>query len=314
MKRFRKTYGLLIFLFLLAGSLIAGCSAKDKPLQEGESAYQIYYLNVAATKLASKEYRTMTTDTELLVEELMFEIQNVPTDLECQAALSDKVTYQGFKRADQVLYLYFDNNYTSMASYREVLCRAALVKTLTQAAGVDHVSIYCGEQPLMGADGTPVGMMKASDFVESISDVNAYESTELTLYFTDKNGEKLYAEKRTVMHDINTSVQKVVVEELISGPEKKGLCPTLDSKVKLLNVSVNENVCYLNFDASFLNSTPEVRDYIPIYSIVNSISELSGVNRVQISINGSQDMLFRESISLNTAFERNLDYVGGIND
>lgn len=309
MRRLKNGYGLLM-LFLLISILTAGCSSKEKPLQEGEAAYQIYYLNSSATKLTSKEYRTMTTDTELLTEELMFAIQNVPTDLEYQTALSDKVTYQGANQIDRVLYLYFDNTYTSMPPYREVLCRAALVKTLTQLAGVDYVSIYCGEQPLMGADGTPVGMMKASDFVESISDVNAYECTELTLYFTDKDGEKLYAEKREVMHDINTSVQKVVVEQLISGPESRHLYPTLDSKMKLLNVSVNENVCYLNFDASFLNSASEVRDYIPIYSIVNSISELSGVNRVQISVNGSQDVMFRESISLNTVFERNLDYIG----
>lgn len=309
----RKCRLLALFLLTICG-LLVGCSSKNKPLQEGESAYQVYYLNSAMTKLVGQEYRTMTQDTDLLVEELMLAFRNVPADLDSQAALSDKVDYQGFKRTDKVLYLYFDNNYTSMASYREVLCRAALVKTLTQIPDVDHVSIYCAEQPLMGADGVPVGMMTASDFVDSISDVNAFEKTELTLYFTDEEGEKLYAEKRTVMHNINTSVQKVVVDELISGPERRNLRPTLDSKVKLLNVAVNENVCYLNFDASFLNSTPEVLDYIPIYSIVNSISELSGVNRVQISVNGSQDVIFRENISLNTVFERNLDYIGGVNN
>ncbi|MGN0158350.1 MAG: GerMN domain-containing protein [Brotaphodocola sp.] len=314
MRSLKRTCLLLAFLLLAVCGLMTGCFLGDKPLQEGETAYQVYYLNSSMTKLVGQEYRTMTKDTDLLVEELMTAVRNVPADLDCQAALSEKVDYQGFKRVDKVLYLYFDNNYTSMPSYREVLCRAALVKTLTQVADVDYVSIYCGEQPLMGSDGVPAGMMSASDFVDSISDVNAFESTELTLYFTDDRGEKLYSEKRTVVHNINTSVQKVVVEELISGPERKHLRPTLDPNVKLLNVAVNENVCYLNFDASFLSSMPEVREYIPIYSIVNSISELSGVNRVQISVNGSQDVVFRESISLNTVFERNLDYIGGINN
>ena len=54
----------------------------------------------------------------------------------------------------------------------------------------------------------------------------------------------------------------------------------------------------------------EVKDYIPIYSIVNSLSELSSVNRVQISVNGAQNTKFRDSIELNTLFERNLDYIG----
>ena len=36
------------------------------------------------------------------------------------------------------------------------------------------------------------------------------------------------------------------------------------------------------------------------------------MNRVQISVNGDKEVLFRESISLNTMFERNLDYIGGM--
>ncbi len=312
MMKMRQKLLAFMLVFWAVSSFLTGCSGRNKPLLDGESAYQIYYLNSASTRLVPQEYRTMTSDTDLLIEELMLALRNVPADLDSQAAITDKVVYQGFKRSDMVVYLYFDNNYTSMPSYREILCRAAMVRTLTQIPGVDYVSIYSGEQPLMRSDGIPVGMMSAGDFVDSISDVNAYESTELTLYFTNGDGQKLFAEKRTVMRNINTSIQKLVIEELISGPEQHSLRPTLDPNVKLLNVAVNENVCYLNFDASFLNSTLEIGDYVPIYSIVNSLSEISGVSRVQISVNGSQDVVFRESISLNTAFERNLDYIGGV--
>ena len=310
----RRLAGRFVFLaaLLLAGlCCLTGCRGKTEPLQEGEQAFQIYYLNAAMTRLVPQEYRTMTTDSDELIAELMECFRNVPADLDSQAALSDKVIYQGFKRVDMVLYLFFDNNYISMPSEREILCRAALVKTLTQIPGIDYISVYTGDQPLLGKDGVPVGNMAAGDFVDSISDVNAYESTELTLYFTDEAGEKLYAEKRTVVHSMSTSVEQVILEELIGGPERPGLKATLDPGTKLLNVSVNKNVCYLNFDASFLNNSLEVRDYIPIYSIVNSISELSGMNRVQISVNGSQEVSFRDSIPLNTMFDRNLDYIGG---
>lgn len=312
MKRLWK-WSVLLTALLLAGVcslVLTGCGGK-KPLEAGERAYQIYYLNTAMTRMVPQEYRTKTQDTDQLIEELMDSFRHVPADLDCQGALSEKVVYQGFRREDMVLYLFFDNNYTSMKSYREILCRAALVRTLTQVEGVDYISIYSGDQPLMDANGMPVGMMSTSDFISDISDVNAYESTELTLYFTDETGEKLYAEKRDVMHNINTSAEKVVLEELISGPEQWGLKPTLDPAVKVLNVSVNENVCYLNFDAAFLNNSLEVKDYIPIYSIVNSLSELTGISRVQIAVNGSQEVSFRDSIPLSTAFERNLDYIGG---
>ncbi|RHP42737.1 GerMN domain-containing protein [Clostridium sp. AF32-12BH] len=302
---------LMLLIVLLAGLFLSGCQKRNTPLQDGESEYQIYYMNQAANKLIAQPYRTKTDDTERLVGELVDAMLHVPADLDAQAVLSDKVVYLGCRQDDNVLYLFFDNNYTSMNACQEILCRAALARTLTQVPGIEYISIYSGDQPLLDRNGMPVGPISATDFVDSITDVNAYERTELTLYFTDEDGTMLYPEKRSVMHNVNTSVERVIIEELISGPEQPGLMPTLNSDIKILNVSVNENVCYVNFDAAFLNNSLEVKDYIPIYSIVNSLSELSNVNRVQITVNGSQEVTFRENISLNTLFERNLDYTGG---
>jgi germination protein M len=79
-----------------------------------------------------------------------------------------------------------------------------------------------------------------------------------------------------------------------------------------LSISVTDNVCYINFDAAFLNSALAVGDYIPIYSIVDSLSEMTAVNRVQLMVNGSQDVMFRDAVSLNTTFERSQDYIGGV--
>ncbi|MCI8576152.1 MAG: GerMN domain-containing protein [Lachnospiraceae bacterium] len=307
----RWKYAVLVGLLLLSCLLLSGCQRETETMDENLAVYQIYYLNPAMTRLVSQEYRTETTETDYLIQELMEQFRNVPAYVDCQAALSDKVVYQGYKQEDIVLYLYFDNNYTSMKSYREILCRAALARTMTQIPGIEYINIYSGQQPLMDADGMPVGMVSSSDFIDSISDVNSYEKTELTLYFTDELGEMLYAEKREVVHNINTSLEQVILGELIQGPEQEGLMPTLDPQTKLLNVSVNENVCYLNFDTTFLGNQLEVREYIPIYSIVNSLSELSSVNRVQFTINGEQNATFRESVSLSAPFGRNLDYIGG---
>lgn len=44
-------------------------------------------------------------------------------------------------------------------------------------------------------------------------------------------------------------------------------------------------------------------------AIVNSLVDKTSVSKVQIMVNGSQDVMFREVVSLNTAFERNTDYI-----
>lgn len=287
---------------------MSGCSEMDAD-QDG-TVYKIYYLNSAMTKLAPQDFVTKTTDKTQLIEELLYQFVHVPKDLDSQAALSDKVTLQSYKQEDVVLYLYFDAGYSSpsnMNAAREILLRAALTKTLTQIEGIDFININVGDQPLMDKEGNPVGMLAGSDFVDSVGDVNGYEKTELTLFFANETGEKLVEEKRAVVRNINTSLEKLIVEELIKGPEKAGSYPTLPKETRLLNISVNENVCYLNFDSAFTANTLEIKEYIPIYSIVNSLAELTTVNKIQIMINGSADVMFRDILSLNTLFERNLD-------
>ena len=46
-----------------------------------------------------------------------------------------------------------------------------------------------------------------------------------------------------------------------------------------------------------------------IYSVVNSLTELSTIRKVQISVNGRTDRMLRESRSLDKVYERNLELV-----
>ena len=297
----------LTAVFLMCAG-ICGCGQKEKNQTPEDGTYRIYYLNSTRTKLASVEYKTETTDQETLIGELAGQILAAPDNPDYQAALGEKVILLDIRKEENVLYLNFNKDYTAMKPTREILCRAALAKTFTQVAGIDYISINCDGQPLLDQQGNPVGAFSASDFVESISDVNSFERVELKLYFANEKKDLLVPETREVINNVNTSLERLVVEQLIAGPDRPGIGATLPKDTKLLNVSVNENVCYLNFDASFLNNSLDVKEYIPIYSIVNSLAAVSSVNKVQIAVNGSQDVMFRDSISLNQLFERNLDY------
>lgn len=290
---------------------LTGCQPPEEKagkLEDGQ--YWIYYLDSGMTRLVPYAYEPAAEEEDALVAELMEQFIKVPADVDCQPALSDKVTYQSSRWEDQVLYMYFDANYTSMKPEREILCRAALTKMLTQVDGVDYINIYCGDQPLMDHSGKPVGMLAGTDFIMNTSNVNAYEKTELTLYFADETGGKLVQEKREVVHSINTSLEQLIVEQLIAGPGQEGHFPTLPPELKILNLTVNDSVCYINFDSTFLNMKLESNEYVPIYSIVNSLCEVTTVTKVRILVNGSQDVMFKDVISLNTAFERNDEYMG----
>ena len=203
---------MLLFWVLMIMSVwvFMGCSRDEAPIAApDEGTYLIYYLNSAITKLVPRSYEAVSTNQEDLVAELMDQFIHVPKDLDCQPGLTDKVTFQGSRQEEQVLYLYFDVNYTAMKPEREILCRAALTRMMTQIKGVDYISIYCGDQPLMDRQGNPVGVLTSGDFIMNTSNVNAYEKTELTLYFADETGTSLVEEKREVVHNINTSLEQL---------------------------------------------------------------------------------------------------------
>ena len=141
---------MLLFWVLMIMSVwvFMGCSRDEAPIAApDEGTYLIYYLNSAITKLVPRSYEAVSTNQEDLVAELMDQFIHVPKDLDCQPGLTDKVTFQGSRQEEQVLYLYFDVNYTAMKPEREILCRAALTRMMTQIKGVDYISIYCGSSP-----------------------------------------------------------------------------------------------------------------------------------------------------------------------
>jgi len=306
-----KTIKFIVIVFLTA--VLSGCHTNDvTDIPDIENGiYSVYYTNSSSTRLIAQNYAVEKQELFELVIELMSQLTQAPQDTDYNSAIPEGVTLLEARADNSILYLFFDSNYSEIASVEEILCRAAIVKTLTQIPGVEYVSFYVGDQPYIDAGGNLVDVMKASDFAENVGDViKSYQRTSLTLYFTNEAGDKLVETGLTVVYTNNISMERLVVEQLIKGPDKEGVYPTLSDKVKLLGVSVSDNICYVEFDSAFLTELQYVNDYIPIYSIVNSLSELANVNKVQISVNGSKDVVFRDTISLNKAFERNLDYVG----
>lgn len=307
----KPVYGFFLCMAVVS-ILLFGCErSRDLPEEPEENVYSIYYLTTNMTKMTGVDYAAEGEDLTSLVWELYDQLLNVPADVDAKSPFSTRTELQRIQWESNVLYLYFDVNYTMMNASHEILCRAALTKTLTQISGVEYINIYTGEQPLMDNQGNPVGMLSAGDFVDSISDVNAFEKSELTLYFADETGEYLVEERREVIHSMNTSMERMIVEQLLEGPETAGYRATIPAETKLLNISVTDNVCYLNFDSGFLSSRLEVKDEISLYSMINSLTQLTTVNRVQFSVNGSPMVMFRDTISLNALFEQNMDYVKG---
>ena len=108
---------------------------------------------------------------------------------------------------------------------------------------------------------------------------------------------------------MSTSMEKLVVEQLLEG-SRNGNLPVLPRGTQILNVSITDGVCYVNLDDTFLSGEITVPDNIPVYALVNSLTELKSVSRVQLMVNGSAEVMFH-SISLAEPLDRNEGLVAG---
>lgn len=198
-----------------------------------------------------------------------------------------------------------------MDAVEEVLCRAAVVRTMTQIEGVECVAFNVGDGPLMDADGNIVGNMTADSFIENPGEqINSIQNTQVTLYFANESGDGLIKEVRQdVYYSSNISMEKLVMEQLLEEPDTAGAQSAIPEGTRLVNISVVDGVCYVSLDDGFRNQNYKINEAVVIYSIVDSLSELPSISKVQISVNGDTNGVYRDSFSLSEMYERNLDYV-----
>lgn len=306
----RLLTGLLLLMLCLCGCSMATTGLAPAETTASERNIKIYYINKNATKVVSEPYTSENTETEALLKELLAALQTDPENLEYRKPIPADVRVLNANMENKQLLLTFDSTYLLMPDLTEILCRAAIVRTLAQIEEVETVTFYVNEQPLMDAMNQPIGRMKASDFIDDLGgDINDYQKTVLSLYFTNEQGDKLIECQREKVYSNTVSMERLVLEELIKGPATDGLYPVLPADTKVLNISTKDGVCYVNLDAAFLTGSVNTKETVPIYAIVNSLVELPTVNKVQIAINGDTTKKYRELVSLDTVFERNFDII-----
>lgn len=298
-----KKYLPVILLFSL---LLTSCgNGKD-----AEAKYQVYYVNKEGTGLECKGYDPRAEETKELVEELLAKMDENPPDTGLRPAKPQNVSVNSFMTEDAFLYMDFNQEYMTLDAVTEVLYRAAVVKTLTQIPGVEGVSFQIGGAPLADSRGNPVGVMTSDSFVDNTGEtINSFKRDTLNLYFASEDGTHLRQERVDVVYNGNVSMEKLIMEQLIAGPKAEGYKATLSSDTTVLNISVTDGTCYVNFDSKLQEIGADITEDAVIYSIVDSLTELNTIQRVQLSVNGRTDLVLRESRRLDRVYERNLELV-----
>lgn len=296
-------------VMMLVSAVLCGCGKEQQP----QGTFSISYLDKEQTKIVRMGYEpdANLSDTEILVRELIDVLSTDSGDVDYVRPIPEgvKVT-QTLLKDDGDLKVYFNDAYHMMDAVQEMLCRLALVQTLTQVEGVDCLEFFVDHEPLLDTKGNQVGEMTVDDFVVNPGEqINSIQHASLDLYFSNPSGDGLLLETQRVYYNSNVSLEKLVIEHLIAGPKMNDAIASIPPETSLVNVSVADRICYVSLDDGFRTQNYNVQEPIVIYSLVNSLTALPHIDKVQISVNGDTSGVYREEMPLSTIYEEDLSYV-----
>lgn len=122
--------------------------------------------------------------------------------------------------------------------------------------------------------------------------------TIVSLYFPDKQTNEVVPEARLIdIKEMIANPYEKLINLLIEGPKNEKNNKIIPENTKLLKNYLEGDCIVLDFSPEFLNYNKEVKNGKEnlINSIVNTLTELSEINKVKILINGEENSEFSET-------------------
>lgn len=306
---YKKIICMLMIAFCFVLPAIS-CGNHDSQDDKSGKHIRIFYVNLDEDRIEGIEYELQSEDVVEQIKEAIVMLSTTPKKKELKATISLELGTPDCTLDEEQLTIRFNENYSLMPPTKEVLVRAAIVRTLCQLEGVSFVQFNINGEPLLNSSGELVGKMNSAQFIDNDGkEISAYDEVTIQLYFANESGDKLVPVKRTVEYNTNVSMEKLVMEQLLKGPDESGGYATINPATKVNNITITDGICYVNLSKEFLTQVYNLNSEVTIYSIVNSLVELNNVNKVQILVDGDSKLTFRETISLESTFGRNLDLI-----
>ncbi len=277
----------ILGIMLLTLSLCA-CSKEKEPLSE--EGFKIYR---AASGMDALVWEPAAEQDINDIDRIIELLASSPADPDMVKLIPDGVeVLDWYYGEDGQLILDFNQFYMNIAGVAELLCRAGVVKTLSQVDGVEYVEFYVEGQPFTLPNGQAAGLMNALDFIDNTgTDTKFKQIVNITVYFANETGDMLSESLLRVEYDGQKTLEEIVLYELLEGPleAQTGLLPVMPEGTVVNNITTRDQIAYVDLSREFLDGREGVTDEVTVYSIVNSLVDIPYITKVQFLIDGNPE-------------------------
>ncbi len=295
---------LAVFLLVAISLTLCACNGKEMGnSKQGKFSQDVilYFSNPEYNNMIS-ENRTIYYDDEKDVARIVIEeLIKGPVDPTLRSVIPKETTLYSVVTEGLLAVANFSADYYNFSQGNtqgaELIARYSIVKTLCGLGNIERVNILVEGEPILNQSGNPIGPLGENDIVFTQNSNENITQKFVTLYFADAMGEKLVAERRKASL-VDNRLEKTVVLELVKGPKNSDIFATIPKDTKVLSVETKEGICFVNLSEEFITkfSGGSSAATLAIYSIVNSLTELPDIDRVQFLIDGVKVETFGDYI------------------
>ncbi len=319
LKKYSKFFTLrnvvLAVIFIVCAGIIgfyATTGSIDVVTNDPSMATKVYFVNASTGNIEAEERVLPTSEPTEIVSAVLGYMIEGPRNKALNKLFPPELEILNAPRIvnsnnSSIFEIEFSKAYYNMPPQQEALFRLAFVWTMTELKFIEQVHIYIDGTELTNSRSEPMGLLsRANNSINPPISPFKTQSREVVLYFADETRESLIRENRMIVVNADKPIEQFIVEALIAGPKNESCYPTMPPETKVRAVHTDEGICYVNLSNDFLTKNPAVAipERTTIYSIVNSLTELTSVKKVQFLIESENVTSFRGTMDLSKPFER----------
>ncbi len=285
--------------------LTAGCATKSAspPITDNISVYRVLTPeNRTDGELLKPDSVILQTD-ETPVLQAAAALSETPENEALQSPLPEGVTILDAELKGNTVTVYMNSAYLDVSGIDKTISDACVTLTMCSIKDVDFVSICVGNEMVEQS-------LSAEDFL-LFNNIISSNRAQVRIYFPKASEKVLGSEYKTISFNDENSAERGILDALFEGPSGSDLKRAFPIGTIVMSVYTLDGVCSVSLSGIAPDDGSMTADdaKLAVYSIVNSLTSLSGIKAVQILINGKETQ-YLWGFDISRPFSRNEGIIG----
>lgn len=292
----------VIFVVILT-ILISIFSIISNKKSDGFDKISIYYYDKTNNKISPEKIKLKLNKNDFL-DIIFTEMKSQPKSSNLKSVVPQNLSILDYDLNNYLLTVNFSNEYNKMTEIDKLIFKAGFVWSLTDTDFVNGVKFLVDGKDISYNEQCQI-LNRNNIVLNPFISPDKIQQETVVLYFANKEN-KLVAEERNIEFKQNKSMELHIVEELIAGPIQNNTLKTIPLETKIRNIKTEDSICYIDLSSDFINKMPpdQQQQTLAIYSIVNSLTNLDAINKVQFLIDGEKTTLLNQPIDISQPIGR----------